>query len=75
MYHASDSVHLRPGRIQLDNLVIRDPEGNTARLSGTVGHTYFKSPTFKFNITQAHNFLSYNVTSRQNPDWYGTILR
>lgn len=73
MYHASDSVHLRPGRIQLDNLVIRDPEGNTARLSGTVGHTYFKSPTFKFNITQAHNFLSYNVTSRQNPDWYGTI--
>ena len=73
MYHASDSVHLRPGRIQLDNLLIRDPEGNTARLSGEVGHTFFKAPTFKFNITNARNFLSYNVTSKQNPDWYGTI--
>ena len=73
MYHASDSVHLRPGRIELDNIVIRDPEGNTARLTGTVGHTFFKAPTFKFDITDAHNFLSYNVTSKQNPDWYGTI--
>lgn len=73
MYHASDSVHLRPGRIELDNIAIRDPEGNTARLTGTVGHTFFKAPTFKFDITDAHNFLSYNVTSKQNPDWYGTI--
>jgi len=72
-YHASDSVHLRPGKIVLENIVIRDPEGHTANLNGTVGHTFFKAPTFKFDITNALNFLSYNVTSRQNPDWYGTI--
>ena len=72
-YHASDSVHLRPGHILLDNITIRDPEGHTAKLNGAVGHTFFKAPTFKFDITQAHNFLSYNTNSRQNPDWYGTI--
>ena len=72
-YHASDSVHLRPGRILLENILIRDPEGHTANLNGVVGHTFFKAPNFKFDITQAINFLSYNVTSRQNPDWYGTI--
>lgn len=72
-YHASDSVHIRPGRILLDNIVIRAPDGHTANLTGVVGHTFFKAPNFKFDITQALNFLSYNVTSRQNPDWYGTI--
>lgn len=72
-YHASDSVHIRPGKILLENIVIRDPDGHTANLSGVVAHTFFKAPNFKFDITQALNFLSYNVTSRQNPDWYGTI--
>lgn len=72
-YHASDSVHLRPGKIVLEDIVIRDPEGHTANLNGVVGHTFFKAPTFKFDISQALNFLSYNVTSYQNPDWYGTI--
>ena len=72
-YTATDSVHIRPGSIKLDNIIIRDTEGHTARLSGTVGHTFFKAPTFDFRVTDARNFLSYNVTSRQNPDWYGTI--
>ncbi|MDE6467354.1 MAG: translocation/assembly module TamB, partial [Muribaculaceae bacterium] len=72
-YTATDSVRLRPGRIKLDNITIRDTEGHTALLNGEVGHTFFKEPTFKFDITNARNFLSYNVTPRDNPDWYGTI--
>ncbi len=72
-YTTTDSIHMRPGKIMLNNLVIRDVEGHTAKLSGYVEHKYFKEPRFKFDITKAENLLSYNITSRQNPDWYGTI--
>ncbi|MDE6197765.1 MAG: translocation/assembly module TamB domain-containing protein [Muribaculaceae bacterium] len=72
-YIATDSIHIRPGRIALDNITIRDTEGHTARLNGLVEHKFFKEPTFRFDITNAYNLLSYNVTARDNPDWYGTI--
>lgn len=72
-YTTTDSIHMRPGKIKLDNLTIRDVEGHTAKLSGYVEHKYFKEPRFRFDITDAENLLSYNITSRQNPDWYGTI--
>ncbi|MBD5234708.1 MAG: hypothetical protein HDS65_11140 [Bacteroidales bacterium] len=72
-YSATDSVHLRPGNITLTDVVIRDSEGHKAMLTGNVGHKFFKEPTFKFDISHAHNFLSYNVSPKDNPDWYGTI--
>lgn len=72
-YSATDSVHILPGKIILDDITIRDIEGHTAKLNGEVGHTFFRAPTFRFDISQANNLLSYNINSRQNPDWYGTI--
>lgn len=72
-YTATDTVYLSPGHIGLDNITIHDPEGHAARLNGYVGHTFFKEPTFRFDITGAEDFLSFNGTPRQNPDWYGTI--
>ncbi|MCH5222224.1 MAG: translocation/assembly module TamB domain-containing protein [Muribaculaceae bacterium] len=72
-YLATDSVHLRPGRIDIKNIMIRDTEGNTASLNGWVGHKYFKEPTFRFDVTQARNLLCYNTKASDNPDWYGKI--
>ncbi|MCM1068003.1 MAG: translocation/assembly module TamB [Muribaculaceae bacterium] len=72
-YTASDSVHIAPGLIELRDLTIRDAEGHTAKLNGRVDHRFFKEPTFRFDITRAHNLLCYNTTARDNPDWYGTI--
>ncbi|MCX4263282.1 MAG: translocation/assembly module TamB [Muribaculaceae bacterium] len=72
-YTASDSIHITPGKIDLDNIVIRDSEGHTALLNGWVRHQCFHLPSFRFDIKDAHDFLSYNITSRDNPDWYGTI--
>ena len=72
-YTATDSVYLSPGSISLRNITIHDAEGHTARLNGTVRHTFFKRPVFKFDISGAHNFLSFNATPKQYPDWYGTI--
>jgi hypothetical protein len=72
-YTANDSIHIKPGLIDVSNVTIRDINGNTALLNGKVWHKFFKEPSFDFQITNAHNFLSYNTTSKQNPDWFGTI--
>jgi len=72
-YTATDSVHFSAGLIDLNGITIRDSEGHPARLNGWVRHTFFKEPRFEFGITDAHDFLSYNETSRENPVWYGKI--
>ncbi len=73
VYSTSDSVHMRPGRIIIPSATIYDADGHSARLTGWVNHTYFKEPAFRFDVTDAQNFLSFNGTPLQNPDWYGTI--
>lgn len=72
-YTARDSVHFRPGLIDLNGITIRDAEGHTANLNGWVKHKFFKEPRFEFSLTDAHDFLAYNETPRENPVWYGKI--
>ncbi len=72
-YLATDSVHIRPGKIMLDNITVRDVEGNTALLNGYVGHTFFRAPVFKFDITECRSILGYNTNASHNPIWYGKI--
>ena len=72
-YSATDSIHVRPGRIRLDDITIRDVDGHTALLNGYLLHDYFHRPVFDFEITDAHDFLCYNVSAKQNDLWYGTI--
>lgn len=72
-YTASDSIHIRPGLIKLDDITIRDVNGHTAKLNGILTHDYFHNPEFDFRVTDARDFLSYNVTPKINPDWYGTV--
>lgn len=73
VYSATDSVHMRPGIIKLDRIAVRDAEGHSGLLSGEVRHTYFSRPVFNFEVTKAVDLLSFNVTEKQNPDWYGRI--
>lgn len=72
-YTASDSVRFTPGYIDLSDITIRDAEGHTADLNGWVRHKFFKEPQFRFSVTNARDFLSYNETAAQNPLWYGKI--
>lgn len=72
-YLATDSVHIVPGLIELDNITIYDTSGHKATLSGWLKHKYFHLPEFDFKVTNARNFLCYNVTEAMNPDWYGTV--
>ena len=74
VYTVSDSVHIRPGSITFEDVIIKDRYDKTARLTGHVGHSYFHDPTFKFNITDAKDLLVYDVKEGSTPDpWYGTI--
>lgn len=73
-YYATDSIKIRPGRIDLKNIVLKDDYGHTAKLNGYVGHEFFHDATFDFSITNAKNFLCYDVDSKLSPDWYGRIF-
>lgn len=73
-YYATDSVHLRPGRIDLRDIALSDRYGNTAKLNGYVTHEFFNSPQFLFEVKDARNLLCYNITQRDNPRWYGTVF-
>jgi len=73
-YTASDSLHITPGHIALDDITIHDIYGNSAKLNGYVNHVFFHEPTFEFAVTEARNFLAYDVNSKQSPDWYGRIF-
>lgn len=73
VYSATDSVHIVPGIIELNDITIRDVNGNTATLNGKLTHEFFHLPRFDFQISQAHDFLCYDISEAMNPDWYGTI--
>lgn len=73
-YWATDSIHIRPGYINLNGITVEDYRGNKANLNGWVRHKYFKEPRFEFSITGANNLLCYNETSKENPRWYGRVF-
>lgn len=73
-YTTTDSVHLSPGRIDLNNLTIHDKFNNTATLNGWLTHTFFKEPHFEFNITNAQGLLVYDISETTNARWYGTVF-
>lgn len=73
-YSCTDSIHIRPGSIDIKDVTVYDVYGNSARLNGVVRHKFFKEPEFDFKISDAHNLLCYNVDSKMSPDWYGTVF-
>ncbi|MCM1137054.1 MAG: translocation/assembly module TamB [Muribaculum sp.] len=75
VYTTTDSVHITPGLIKFSDVTLKDMYGKTAILSGYVTHEYFHNPTFKFNVTNAKDFLVYDVDEYSTEDpWYGKIF-
>ncbi len=73
-YTASDSVHIRPGRIEFEDIVLSDPYGNTGLLSGWLKHECFKKPVFEFNVRNVDNMLVYDVPPTDQQRWYGRVF-
>ena len=72
-YNLSDSIHLSPTRIWFDNVTIYDKLKHTAKGSGWIEHHNFKDVSYDIAITEAQDFLSYDMTERQSPIYYGTF--
>lgn len=72
-YTCSDSVHMRPGRIDFSDVRIYDRDHHSAVLNGWLTHEQFHNPRFSFAITQARDLLCFDTNERMNPRWYGTI--
>ncbi|MDE6417162.1 MAG: hypothetical protein K2K68_09090, partial [Duncaniella sp.] len=72
---ARDSVHIVPGRIGFDNIVLRDRYGKTALLSGELTHDNFHDASFRFDVTDARDLLCYDISERMTTDpWYGRVF-
>lgn len=72
-YTLTDSIHLSPTRIWFDNVTVYDKLRHTAKGSGWLSHHNFKDLAYDIAITNARDFLVYDVTERQSPIYYGTI--
>lgn len=73
-YSTTDSVHFRPGRIDIPGITIRDMYGNTAKVNGWVTHECFKQPRFDFQVRDASNLLVYDVKEGADTRWYGHVF-
>lgn len=73
-YTATDSIHLRPGYIALEDIELTDMYGNKATLGGYLKHYYFKRPEFEFQIVTSSDFLCYDETPNRQHTWYGRIF-
>ncbi|MCH5346042.1 MAG: translocation/assembly module TamB domain-containing protein, partial [Muribaculaceae bacterium] len=73
-YTASDSVHIRPGRIELENIKISDQFGNSGMLNGWLTHTCFKEPVFEFRVDDVQDMLVYDIPENDEQNWYGRVF-
>ena len=73
-YTTTDTVRLRPGRIDLSDIVLHDEFGNSAKLNGYLTHKYFKDPVFNFAVTDARNLLVYDVKEGSDSKWFGHVF-
>lgn len=69
-----DSLHIRPGIIDITPVTLYDIYGNTAKFTGWLRHDFFHDPSFNFEIYDARNLLCYDVTPRMSERWYGRIF-
>lgn len=73
VYTASDTVYMKPGRIEIPNVTIHDLRGGSASVEGVITHDYFHNPGFEFNIKDMDHLLVYDTNKKINNIWYGTI--
>ncbi len=74
VYSATDSIRLNPGNIEFHDIMLTDSRGNTAFLNGYLKHKYFKEPEFEFRISDARNFLVYDVKENADHPWFGRVF-
>ncbi|MFZ6052252.1 translocation/assembly module TamB domain-containing protein [Halocola ammonii] len=71
-YKIEDEAGIYPDMFTMDNIVVRDQEGNSGRLTGTVIHDNFKMWNFDVTVNmEKEPFLCMNTTEEMNELYYG----
>lgn len=73
-YWATDSIKIIPGLITFKDVQLKDRFGNKAKLTGHVAHDDFRNARFNFDVTDAKDFLCYDIPEKKVDPWYGTIF-
>lgn len=73
-YSDGDSLHFRPGLIDIPGLRVKDKYGHRATFGGTVRHDYFRDAYPDLRVRNARNLLCFDTDATMNPDWYGTVF-
>lgn len=73
-YHATDSVHIRPGRIELKDIAVSDSRGNTARLDGILTHDHFIESDYNFRVSDARAIQVIDLPADPEEMWYGSVF-
>jgi translocation and assembly module TamB len=69
---ADETVSFNRDGVRFRNVTIRDADGNTARINGTVTTREFSEYAFNVDI-RSNNFLLMNSTAQQNELFYGRV--
>ncbi len=72
-YFAEDSIHIRPGVIEIPGITLRDTSGHTALFQGELRHQYFKNSSFDFHVSNARSLLVYDMPATTETPWYGKV--
>ncbi|MDD2960951.1 MAG: translocation/assembly module TamB domain-containing protein [Muribaculaceae bacterium] len=73
-YSCTDSIHIKPNDIVINNITLHDKFGHTANLNGHILHHEFHDAIINLAVTNARNLLCYDISSDMNQKWYGTIF-
>jgi len=71
-YHISDTIEITPARIGFENLIVQDPEKNSARVDALVTHHDFEDLKFSVDMT-FRDFMVLNTESRTDSLFYGKL--
>ncbi|MES2418545.1 MAG: translocation/assembly module TamB domain-containing protein [Bacteroidota bacterium] len=69
-YALNESVNVINSVIGIDDLVLKDVDGNEATANGTVDLNDLDNPNIQVSLT-ANNFMALNTTAKDNPVYYG----
>lgn len=73
VYDISDTIQVSPDRIGFDNLIIKDPAGNTARMRATVTHANFQDMKYTLNM-EMNRLMVLNTVHRTDSLFFGQLF-
>lgn len=69
----SDTIWLDTSAIRLDRFVVKDKNGNEARIDGKISHNHLKDINLDLKL-KSDKLMCMNTTARQNELYYGTVI-